>query len=65
MKAYILTDADFEKLLLKLDRDPRHGDNGGSSRGTIDLREQQIWDEVHRFYNYQLRTWIDSVQKGS
>ncbi len=63
MKAYILVDKDFDLLLTKIDRDPMHGQDGGSSRGEMDARERQIWKEVHRFYNYQVRTWIDEVQK--
>jgi hypothetical protein len=63
MKVYMLTDADFEKLLLKIDRDPKHGNNGGSSDSSVrNSEEQVIWDKVHRFYNYQLRTWIDEVK---
>lgn len=64
MKYYMLTDADFEKLLLKIDRDPKHGREGGSSQSSVrDRATEQIYDEVHRFYNYQLRTWISEVQK--
>lgn len=64
MKAYILTEKDFETLLLKIDRDPKHGANGGSSQSSVrDEPNQRIYDEVHRFYNYQVRKWIDEVQK--
>ena len=64
MKAYILTEKDFEELLLRIDRDPKHGSKGGSSCASVrDSATERIYDEVHRFYNYQLRTWIDSVQK--
>lgn len=64
MKAYILTDSDFEKILLRIDRDPKHGANGGSSdSGVRDPVMNAVYDEVHRFYNYQLRKWIDEVQR--
>jgi hypothetical protein len=64
MKAYILTDNDFEKLLLKIDRNPKYGVNGGSSDSSIhDSEKEKIWDMIHGFYNYQLRTWIDEVKK--
>lgn len=64
MKQYVLTDADFERLLLRIDRDPKHGRDGGSSQASVrDDNQKYIWDEVHRFYNYQLRKWIDEVQK--
>lgn len=63
-KVYMLTEQDFEKLLLKLDRDPKHGYEGGSSQASVrDREKEQVYDEVHRFYNYQIRTWIDEVQK--
>jgi hypothetical protein len=26
-----------------------------------DPEENRIYDEVHRFYNYQVRKWIDEV----
>ena len=64
MKIYMLTEADFERLLLKIDRDPMHGRKGGSSNAAVrDPSQQPIWDEVHGFYNYRLRSWIDEVQK--
>lgn len=63
MKAYILTEKDFESLLTKIDRDPMHGLNGGSSRGDLTQQEQQVYGEAHRFYNYQVRKWMDEVQK--
>lgn len=63
MKVYILSDSDFAKLLLKIDRDPRHGREGGSSTGHRTTAQQVLWDEAHGFYNYQLRTWIDEMKK--
>lgn len=63
MKAYILTEKDFELLLTLIDRDPMHGRDGGSSRGDLTPQEQQIWGDAHRFYNYQVRKWVDEVQK--
>jgi hypothetical protein len=64
MKAYILTEKDFETLLLKLDRNPLYGQDGGSSVASVrDLEQQKLYDEAHRFYNYQIRTWIDNVKE--
>lgn len=63
MKAYILTEKDIERLLTLIDRDPKHGADGGSSRGTMDQHEQMVYNEAHRFYNYQVRKWIDEVSK--
>lgn len=61
-KVYILRESDFKELLLSIDRDPKHGCDGGSSQ-VISERDHCIYDEAHRFYNYQVRRWIDSVQK--
>jgi hypothetical protein len=62
MKAFILTEADFEKLLAGIDRDPRYGDNGGSSV-SLSAEQQAAYTEAHRFFNYQIRTWISEVKK--
>jgi hypothetical protein len=61
-KAYLLTDADFAELLSSIDRDPRWGSQGGSSR-FLTQEETAAHDAAHRFYNYQLRTWIEEMKK--
>jgi hypothetical protein len=63
MKAYILTEKDLELLKTMIDRDPKHGYKGGSS-GVISKEESEIYDEVHRFYNYQVCRWIDEISKS-
>ena len=63
MKVYLLTEKDFEKLLAAIDRDPRFGETGGSSQ-TLSKEENQAHLKAHRWYNYHIRGWIDSVQKG-
>lgn len=64
MKAFILTEADLSRLLLMVDRDPKHGANGGSSDSPVrDRVENEAHDKAHRFYNYQVRKWIDEVSK--
>lgn len=63
MKAYILSEADFELLTTSVDRDPRHGQRGGSSAVLSEI-EQQAHDKAHRFYNYQVRTWIEKVKSS-
>jgi hypothetical protein len=61
-KVYILKDQDFDALLLRLDRAPERGSQGGSSR-TLTIEEKQAFEDAHRFYNYQIRTWIEEVQR--
>lgn len=62
MKAFIITQADLDRLKLHVDRDPKHGMDGGSSQASVrDKDKEPIYDEVHRFYNYQVHKWINSV----
>lgn len=64
MKMYLLTQSDMDRLLLMVDRDPKHGAKGGSSDASVRDREENFaHDKAHRFYNYQVRTWIDEVTK--
>ena len=61
---YIVTPEDIEKLLLRIDRDPKHSMLGGGSDVSVrDPEKERIYDEAHRFYNYQVRTWIAEVTK--
>lgn len=63
MRRYILSDADFDRLLLMIDRDPKHGYEGGSSQAQVrDREEDRAFDEAHRFYNYQIRKWLGEVK---
>lgn len=62
MKAYILSDKDFEELLSAIDRDPKWGIQGGSSK-VLSPKEQQAHDDAHELFNYQIRKWIDNVKK--
>ncbi len=61
MKVYLLKDVDFERLLAAIDRDPVHGLRGGSSTLLTD-GEKEMHEKVHRFFNYHIRQWIDSVK---
>lgn len=64
MKAIILTPVDLERLLAMLDRDPSYGFAGGSMKMTADDPEsRRIYDDAHRFYNYQVRHWIEEVSR--
>jgi hypothetical protein len=62
VKAYILAEADFEKLLANIDRDPRYGMLGGSS-STLTKEEQEAFTLAHKHFNYWIRSWIDEVKK--
>lgn len=63
MKVYVIQDSDFEALTTALDRDPKHGPTGGSST-VLTPEEQRAHDEAHRFFNYQVRTWIERMKRG-
>ncbi len=62
MMQCVLSKADIDRLLLMIDRDPKHGADGGSSDSSVrDVERGRIYDEAHRFYNYQVRKWISEV----
>lgn len=61
-KVYLITDKDFDELTLRVDRNPKHGANGGSSAVLSDL-ERKAHDEAHSFYNYQVRVWISEMTR--
>jgi hypothetical protein len=61
MKVYMLKEHDFQLLLSLVDRNPKHGHSGGSSK-VLSKEEEKAHDEAHGFYNYQVRTWIDGVK---
>lgn len=61
-KTYLLTDADFDKLRLFVDRNPTHGYQGGSST-VLSPIEEKAHDEAHRFYNYQVHKWINEMSQ--
>jgi len=59
----MLTEKDFEDLLMAIDRDPLWGAQGGSSQSQVRDREQnQAHEDAHGFYNFQLRRWIQQVK---
>lgn len=62
MKVYLLHESDIERLRTLIDRDPKHGYEGGSSTVLSEM-ERRAHDEAHRFYNYQICRWIDEVTK--
>lgn len=49
MKAIILKQADIDALISALKEDPRN--------------TQQEYRDAFRFYNYQVRTWIDKISE--
>jgi hypothetical protein len=61
MKAYILTEKDLQSLKDRIDKDPRHG-YGGSSQ-ILSESDTRIYEEAHRFYNYQICKWIEEIKK--
>jgi hypothetical protein len=61
MKAYILTEEDFKRLCIVLDRNPEYGYDGGSSQPLSGV-EATAFKAAHRFFNYQIRNWITDVK---
>ncbi len=59
MKVYVLTEADFEKLILKIGQDVRPR---VSAQNPANPEHRQLLEEVHRFYNYEVRTWMSDVK---
>lgn len=64
MKVYLIKEADLERLFLMVDRDPKRGAKGGSS-AVFSKEQEEMFDEVCRFYNYQVRTWADQIKKDT
>lgn len=62
MKVYLIKEGEIDALLALIDRDPKHGFGGGSSRVLSDV-EQRAHDEAHRFFNFQVRNWIAEIKK--
>lgn len=62
MKVYVVTDKDIEALLTAIDRSPAHGEQGGSSQ-VLSGQEIEAHDKAHRFYNYQVRTWLNGIKQ--
>jgi hypothetical protein len=62
MKVYMLRQQDFDDLLARIDRDPSWGCEGGSSIVMND-EERRAHDAAHRFFNYQVRTWLETVKR--
>lgn len=62
MKVFLIKDEDIDRLLLLLDRDPAYGARGGSS-AVLTLEERRAHELTHRFFNFQIRRWIDEVTK--
>jgi len=62
MKVYLVKDVDFEKLLSEIDRNPKHGKDGGSSQ-VFSSEEGEAFQKAHRFYNYVIRKWIQQVKQ--
>lgn len=62
MRAFILKVEDFNELLSSIDRDPQYGYNGGNGV-ILNDEEREAYKKAHRFFNYQIRSWIEKVQK--
>lgn len=58
----MLKPQDFADLTAAIDRDPARGLDGGSSQ-SYRPEERKIYDDAHRFFNYQVRKWIERVSQ--
>jgi hypothetical protein len=63
MRVYIIKDSDFDDLTAAIDRDPQWGERGGSSQ-ILNPEEREAHERAHRFFNYQIRVWIDAMKRG-
>lgn len=64
MRVFLVSQKDLDLLTTMIDRDPKHGTTGGSSQASVrDPEKERAYDEAHRFYNYQIRRWIEEVTK--
>ncbi len=61
-KVFLLREKDFEDLLTRIDRDPQHGSEGGSS-AVLTENEKRAFDQAHRFYNFHVRRWISEMRE--
>lgn len=64
MKVFIITESDLSNLILAIDRNPQHGEKGGSSRGTPSREQLAVEQEAHSFFNFQVRRWIKEISSG-
>ena len=55
MKAYILKEEDFDRLFLMVNEDPAIG-------SALPPKEKDAHDAAHRFFNFRVRRWADSVR---
>lgn len=62
MKAYILTDDDFEQLFIALKQDPKYARHGTTGRN-LAKDELEAYHAAHRFYHYHTVKWADKVRK--
>jgi hypothetical protein len=58
MKVYIIKDEDLEVLISVMQADP-----GKVINDIITDSERRWFDKAFRFYNYQIRNWIDNIKK--
>jgi hypothetical protein len=56
MKAYILKDEDFQKLIDRFEKDFK-------KNRAMTQEEERIYDDAYRFFNYHFRNWMAEVQK--
>jgi|WetSurMetagenome_2_1015567.scaffolds.fasta_scaffold04771_12 hypothetical protein len=62
VRVYLIKDEDLDRLRTLIDRDPRWGEQGGSSQ-VLSKEEELEHGRAHRWFDWQICAWIDSVKK--
>jgi uncharacterized protein with PIN domain len=57
MRVYLLTEADFERLMLRLQQDPTQRLSAQTDA------EWQMHVDAFRFFNYQIQKWLAEVKE--
>jgi len=59
-KIFLITQKDLDRLFLLVDQNPEQ--YGGGSNHMSD-EQRNIYRDAHRFYNYNVRKWVDEIVK--
>lgn len=63
MQVCIVKKSDIDRLLVMIDRNPIYGSDGGSHLGNQTKEQLEAYEKAHSFFNYQVRKWVDQIQR--